>query len=150
MAVASVPSPFTETTGPARHLAFRELAASGPVRHVMLFTGVPAWVVTGYAEARELLAHPALVKTAGGPHMDSTPPDVQAAMQTHLLSANPPDHTRLRKLVSAPFTQRRIEALAPRGSRRSPTTCSTTWPRRAPVASRSTSWAGSATRCRSQ
>lgn len=114
MPVESVPSPFTETTGPARHLAFRELAASGPVRHVMLFTGVPAWVVTGYAEARELLAHPAVVKTAGGPHMDSTPPDVQAAMQTHLLGANPPDHTRLRKLVSAAFTQRRIEALTPR------------------------------------
>ena len=114
VSVESDPSPFTETTGPARHAAFRELGASGPVRHVMLFTGVPAWVVTGYAEARALLAHPDVVKTPGGPHMEETPPDIQAAMNTHLLSANPPDHTRLRRLVSAAFTQRRIEALTPR------------------------------------
>jgi cytochrome P450 len=114
MSVESAPSPFTETTGPARHLAYRELAASGPVRHVMLFTGVPAWLITGYAEARELLAHPAVVKTVGGPHWDVTPIDVREAVHTHLLSANPPDHTRLRRLVSAAFTQRRIEALTPR------------------------------------
>jgi cytochrome P450 len=111
----TAPSPFTETTGPARHAAFAELAATGPVQKVMLFTGVPAWVVTGYAEARELLAHPAVVKVAGsGPHMDAMPPDLNAAMNTHLLSTNPPDHTRLRRLVTAAFTVRRVEALAPR------------------------------------
>jgi cytochrome P450 len=111
---STTPSPFTETTGTARHAAFAELAATGPVQKVMLFTGVPAWLVTGYAEARELLAHPALVKTVGGPHMDAMPPDLNAAMNTHLLSMNPPDHTRLRRLVTAAFTVRRVEALAPR------------------------------------
>jgi cytochrome P450 len=112
---STTPSPFTETTGPARHAAFAELATTGPVQKVMLFTGVPAWVVTGYAEARELLAHPALVKIeGGGPHMDAMPPELNAAMNTHLLSTNPPDHTRLRRLVTAAFTVRRIEALAPR------------------------------------
>jgi cytochrome P450 len=112
---STTPSPFTETTGPARHAAFAELATTGPVQKVMLFTGVPAWVVTGYAEARELLAHPALVKIeGGGPHMDAMPPDLNAAMNTHLLGTNPPDHTRLRRLVTAAFTVRRIEALAPR------------------------------------
>jgi cytochrome P450 len=110
----TAPSPFTETTGPTRHAAFAELAATGPVQKVVLFTGVPAWVVTGYAEARELLAHPALVKVLSGPHMDAMPPDLHAAMDTHLLSINPPDHTRLRRLVTAAFTVRRVEALAPR------------------------------------
>jgi cytochrome P450 len=115
MTTSTTPSPFTETTGPARHAAFAELATTGPVQKVMLFTGVPAWVVTGYAEARELLAHPALVKIeGGGPHMDAMPPDLNAAMNTHLLGTNPPDHTRLRRLVTAAFTVRRIEALAPR------------------------------------
>jgi cytochrome P450 len=111
---STTPSPFTETTGPARHAAFAELATAGPVQRVVLFTGVPAWVVTGYAESRELLAHPAVVKTVGGPHMDVMPPDLNAAMNTHLLSTNPPDHTRLRRLVTAAFTVRRVEALAPR------------------------------------
>jgi cytochrome P450 len=111
----TAPSPFTETTGSARHAAFAQLAATGPVQQVVLFTGVPAWIVTGYAEVRELLAHPALVKIeGGGPHMDAMPPDLQAAMNTHLLGTNPPDHTRLRRLVTAAFTARRVEALAPR------------------------------------
>ena len=114
MTTSTTPSPFTETTGTARHAAFAELATTGPVQKVMLFSGVPAWVVTGYAEARELLAHPAVVKTVGGPHMDVTPPDLNAAMNTHLLSTNPPDHTRLRRLVTAAFTVRRVDALAPR------------------------------------
>lgn len=115
MPLDSAPSPFTETTGRARYAALRVLADSGPVQRVVLFTGVPVWLVTGYAEARELLAHPAVVKPpASGPHENSMPRDISAAMHTHLLSANPPDHTRLRKLVSAAFTQRRVEALAPR------------------------------------
>jgi cytochrome P450 len=72
-------------------------------------------VVTGYAEARELLAHPAVVKIEGNtPHADVMPPDLNAAMNTHLLNANPPAHTRLRRLVTAAFTNRRVEALAPR------------------------------------
>ena len=111
---SAAPSPFTETTGPARHAAFAELAATGPVQKVVLFTGVPVWVVTGYAEARELLAHPSLVKAGGGPHMDAMPADLNAAINTHLLSTNPPDHTRLRRLVTAAFTHRRVEAMAPR------------------------------------
>jgi cytochrome P450 len=112
---SATPSPFTETTGPARHAAFAELAGAAPVQKVVLFSGVPAWVVTGYAESRALLAHPALVKTVGGgPHMDVMPPELNAAMNTHLLGTNPPDHTRLRRLVTAAFTVRRVEALAPR------------------------------------
>jgi cytochrome P450 len=42
------------------------------------------------------------------------PADLHAAMFTHMLTSNPPDHTRLRKLVAAAFTVRRIEALRPR------------------------------------
>ncbi|MGH3612279.1 MAG: cytochrome P450 family protein [Pseudonocardia sp.] len=110
------PSPFTETTTPARHAAFAELAANGPVQRVMLFTGVPVWMVTGYAEAREVLAHPDVIKggTGGGPHRDVLSDDISTAMDMHLLSADPPDHTRLRRLVSAAFTRRRIDALEPR------------------------------------
>ena len=107
-------SPFTATTGSARHAALVDLAASGPVQRVTLFTGVPAWVVTGYAEARELLVHPDVVKHRAYQHRDALPADVTAAMDQHMLSANPPDHTRLRRLVSAAFTGRRTAVLEPR------------------------------------
>ena len=36
------------------------------------------------------------------------------ALARHMLSMDPPDHTRLRKLASAAFSNRRIEALRPR------------------------------------
>ncbi|ADB34554.1 cytochrome P450 [Kribbella flavida DSM 17836] len=108
-------SPFTETSGTARYQGFAELAARGPLQYVVLFTGVPVWLVTGYAEARELLAHPDVVRSPmDGPHRDQVFDSLANSMDRHMLGANPPDHTRLRKLVSAAFTRRRIELLEPR------------------------------------
>ncbi|KAB2352759.1 cytochrome P450 [Actinomadura rudentiformis] len=108
-------SPFVEATPAARHAAFAELAAAGPVRRVTLFTGVHVWLITGYDEAREALTHPDVIKGKGGdgPHRDSVPPDLAAAMDHHLLGSDPPDHTRLRRLVSTAFTRRRIEGMEP-------------------------------------
>lgn len=107
--------PFIETSGVVRHQGFAELAAEGPLRHLMLFTGVPVWLVTGYAETRELLAHPDVVRSPmDGPHRDDIEDELISSTERHMLGANPPDHTRLRKLVTAAFTRRRIEALEPR------------------------------------
>ncbi|GAA4199230.1 cytochrome P450 family protein [Actinocatenispora rupis] len=108
-------SPFTETTGTARFAAYDALAARGPVQRLTLFTGVPVWLVTGYAEARAVLTHPDVVRSAGEvPHRDTFPAPLAAAMNSHMLAANPPDHTRLRRLVSAAFTRRRVAGMAPR------------------------------------
>ena len=108
-------SPFVESPPAARYAAFAELAAAGPVQRVTLFTGVPVWLITGYAEVREALAHPDIVKgsSGDGPHRDAVPAELAAAMHRNLLGANPPDHTRLRQLVSAAFTRRRIDGLEP-------------------------------------
>jgi len=104
-----------ETSGKARHQGFSELAAKGPIHHLTLFTGVPVWLVTGYPETRELLAHPDVVRSlTDGPHRAEVTGELVDAMENHMLTANPPDHTRLRKLVSAAFTRRRIERLEPR------------------------------------
>ncbi|MFJ2649908.1 cytochrome P450 [Streptomyces sp. NPDC087420] len=109
------PSPFTQTNGPARYADFAELAAAGPVQKTVLFTGVPVWLVTGHAEVRHVLAHPDIAKqNRGGPHIDRIPAELNAAQNTHMLTTNPPDHTRLRRLVTAAFTRRRIDGLAPR------------------------------------
>ncbi|MEU4394861.1 cytochrome P450 [Kribbella sp. NPDC023855] len=108
-------SPYLETSGTKRHAGFAELGAKAPIHHLTLFTGVPVWLVTGYAETRELLAHPDVVRSAlEGPHRDQVTDELIESLEQHMLSANPPDHTRLRKLVSAAFTRRRIELLEPR------------------------------------
>jgi cytochrome P450 len=111
----AAPSPFTETTATARYKAFDELLATGPVQLVTLFTGIPVWLVTGYAEARQVLSSPNVVKSyTDGPHAEHVPAELVAAMNQHVLSSNPPDHTRLRRMINAVFTRRRVEALEPR------------------------------------
>ena len=108
---------FTATAAGARHATYAALAASGPVHHIALPDGTPGWLVTGRDEIRALLTDPRFVKTparGGGPAGGALPADVDAAINTDLLHLDPPDHTRLRRLVSAAFTRRRVEQLAPR------------------------------------
>ena len=74
--------------------------------------GTPAWLVTGYAEARAALADPRLRKSVPGWHPD--PGSIYAALDGHMLNSDPPDHERLRRLVNKAFTTRRVERLRPR------------------------------------
>ncbi|MFC9690334.1 cytochrome P450 [Kribbella sp. NPDC056951] len=107
--------PFLLPKGTARQQGFAELADQGPITRLTLFTGVPVVLVTGYAETRALLAHPDVVRSAmEGPHRDFVSAELVRATESHMLLANPPDHTRLRKLVTSAFTRRRVEALEPR------------------------------------
>ncbi|HEY2765234.1 MAG TPA: cytochrome P450 [Pseudonocardiaceae bacterium] len=107
---------FAATAPGARHAAYAGLAASGPVHRITLPSGTPAWLVTGHDEVRQALTDPRLVKAPGlpTPAGGELAPDIEAAMNSDLLHLDPPDHTRLRRLVSAAFTRHRIEQLAPR------------------------------------
>jgi cytochrome P450 len=107
-------APFAVTDGPQRHAAYAELAAAGPVHRIALPTGKPAWLITGYDQGRRALRDPRLVKSDTTQAGLNLPPEVFAAMSHHMLNNNPPDHTRLRRLVTAAFTRRRIEQLEPR------------------------------------
>jgi cytochrome P450 len=110
-------APFAVTDGPQRHAAYAELAAAAPVHRIVLPTGEPAWLITGYDEVRRALHNPRLVKSEeilANFGRDLLPPEVFAAMGQHMLNCNPPDHTRLRRLVNDAFTRRRVEQLAPR------------------------------------
>ena len=109
--------PFTIIDGPQRRAKYAELAAAAPVHRVALPTGEPAWLITGYHEVRRALNDPRLIKSdlaLASFGRDVVPPKLFAAMTSHMLNRNPPDHTRLRRLVSTVFTRRRIEQLAPR------------------------------------
>ena len=93
----------------------RELGAVHPVT---LADGHDAWLVTHYDEARGALNDPRFSKDMHAALAMGA--DVVAeglpgpAFARHMLSVDPPDHTRLRRLVSAAFSPRRIEALRPR------------------------------------
>lgn len=107
--------PFTATSDGARPKLLAELNANGPMHRRILPTGVPARVVTGYAEARAAFTDPRLIR-GGHTHSPFAAelPGQAAALHQHMVSQDPPNHTRLRKLVSTAFTRRRIDSLAPR------------------------------------
>ncbi|MGH3811373.1 MAG: cytochrome P450 family protein [Pseudonocardiaceae bacterium] len=108
-------APFAVTDGPQRHARYAELAASGPVHRIVLPTDEPIWLITDYQQTRRALHDPRLIKIDGTQvGRDLLPPAVFAATSHHMLNSNPPDHTRLRRLVTAAFTRRRVEQLAPR------------------------------------
>ncbi|MER5214375.1 cytochrome P450 [Streptomyces sp. NPDC002838] len=96
------------------HPVYAKLRALGPVHRVRppgSDDGYWTWLVVGYAEARAALADPRLSKD--GSRIGVTFLD-EELIGRYLLLTDPPEHTRLRGLVSRAFTMRRVEALRPR------------------------------------
>ena len=119
---------MTEMTAPAEPQRLGDayfqdpLAVFGPMREESPVTlvefpgGERQWLITRYADVRAALADPRLQKDWAakltGP--DWTPDPVTGYLSRHLLNSDPPDHTRLRRLVSKGFTARRVAGLRPR------------------------------------
>ncbi len=91
----------------------RELRETrGPVAKVVTFLGVEVWLVTGDAEARELLANRTSYSTDIRPYMGKAG-DAENGDIGGLGFTDPPDHTRLRRLLTPEFTMRRMARLKP-------------------------------------
>lgn len=103
-------------------VAFSErLREQGPlVRCSSLFGAGNAWIVTAYEDGVALLKDPRFIKDLrkGLSQQDGQEnTDVMRrflAFRRDMLTVDPPDHTRLRGLVSKAFTPRMIEQLRPR------------------------------------
>ncbi|BBZ36493.1 cytochrome P450 family protein [Mycolicibacterium confluentis] len=98
------------------HAVYAELRRRGAVHRVRMWSGADVWMVTGYAEARKLLADPRLKKhgpTASSLFPPSHPTTIGTVLGDNMLFRDPPDHTRLRRLVTAAFTARTVRGLRP-------------------------------------
>jgi cytochrome P450 len=95
---------------------FTRMRADGPVTPVVFPDGERYWLITRYADVRAALADPRLHKDWAGKLTEPgwSPDPVMGYLSRHLLNADPPDHTRLRRLVSRGFTARRVAGLRPR------------------------------------
>ncbi|WP_344466292.1 cytochrome P450 [Kitasatospora kazusensis] len=114
----SQPELFTWEFAADPYPAYAWLREHSPVHRTTLPSGVDAWLVTRYADARQALADSRLSKnpTHHGRSSGRTgiPGERQADLMTHLLNIDPPDHTRLRRLVSKAFTPRGVAEFEPR------------------------------------
>lgn len=120
-AADDAPELFTWEFATDPYPAYAWLREHAPVRRTRLPSGVDAWLVTRYADARRALADPRLSKNpvhhaeqAHAKGKTGIPGERGAELMTHLLNIDPPDHTRLRRLVSQAFTPRRVAEFAPR------------------------------------
>ncbi|MFD9885815.1 cytochrome P450 [Streptomyces alboflavus] len=100
------------TTDP--YSVYADLRARGPVHRVRIphqDDGADCYLIVGYEEARAAFADPRLAKSSA---VAGVQLPEEEALGTNLLMADPPQHTRLRKLIAREFTARRVEALRPR------------------------------------
>jgi cytochrome P450 len=75
-----------------------------------------SFLITRYDDVKAALSDPRLSKDLYGPaqtYRKIFGPN-SAALNKNMLHSDPPEHTRLRRLVSQAFTPRRVEALRPR------------------------------------
>ncbi|MFF5365698.1 cytochrome P450 [Streptomyces sp. NPDC013187] len=111
------PEFFTAPEGNDLHTANAALRAGGcPVHAINYPVGGEGYVVADYTTVLKAFSDPRLSK-----QVDNAPAwfrdlvkDSSPVLVRNMLTADPPEHTRLRKLVSRAFVPRRMELLRPR------------------------------------
>ena len=96
---------------------FAQARARCPVQRVRLADGHPARVVLSFDAARQALSDPRISKDMLAALQDNSEVVAEGLpgpeFSRHMLNVDPPDHTRLRRLVSRAFVPPRVAALEP-------------------------------------
>ncbi|WP_432092082.1 cytochrome P450 [Streptomyces sp. NRRL F-5630] len=95
--------------------ALRTRQAEPSLSRVRIWDGSNPWLVTRYDQVRALLADPRIsadVTRSGFPHVS---PGSKAGSETRrsFINMDDPEHSRLRRMVTAPFAIRKMQALRP-------------------------------------
>ncbi|GAA3437398.1 cytochrome P450 [Kutzneria kofuensis] len=107
------PYPFSEAKRLDLDPEYGRLRDNGELARVRMPYGGEAWMATSYEDVKTVLGDPRFSRAATlGADVPRMMPLIQT--DTSLLTMDPPNHSRLRKLVAKAFTMRRIEMLRPR------------------------------------
>lgn len=94
---------------------YATMRREAPVHEALQPSGLRTWLVTRYEDAIAALADPRLLKDlrhADPRHFAGY--QGAASLGPNMLTADPPEHTRLRRLVARALTERRVKAMAAR------------------------------------
>ncbi|HWC79333.1 MAG TPA: cytochrome P450 [Pseudonocardiaceae bacterium] len=91
----------------------RESQRSGPLTRVRLADGATPWLVTRYADQRAVLADSRVSSDYERPGYPSGAPVQKGQAKIGFILMDDPEHARLRRMVTAPFAIKRIEAMRP-------------------------------------
>ncbi len=93
----------------------REIAKTAPVSRVRIWDGSTPWLITGYAEAREVLTDPRASSDQRLPGYTFAAPQAKAfhTRNRSMPTVDDPEHAYLRRMVTADFSNRKAQALRP-------------------------------------
>ncbi|MFJ9927517.1 cytochrome P450 [Streptomyces misionensis] len=96
--------------------AYTRWRGDGPLTRVTLFDGRPAWLITGHAEGRALLADPRLSSDWGHPVFPVVVrrTEGRGGLAFPLIGVDDPLHARQRRMLIPSFGVKRMNAIRPR------------------------------------
>ncbi|MEU6146163.1 cytochrome P450 [Streptomyces sp. NPDC047081] len=96
--------------------ALRALTGDKPLARVRIWDGSTPWIVTGHAAQRALLGDPRVSvdeRLPGFPHWHEGMAAAVEYRPRSVFNSDAPEHTRYRRIMTGPFTLKRVEALRP-------------------------------------
>jgi cytochrome P450 len=92
------------------------LAEAKPLSRVRIWDGSTPWLITGYEQVRELFSDSRVSvddRTPGFPHWNAGMLSTVHKRPRSVFTADGEEHTRFRRMLSKPFTFKRVEGLRP-------------------------------------
>ncbi|WP_029114735.1 cytochrome P450 [Mycobacterium sp. URHB0044] len=93
-----------------------ELSAAAPLSRVRIWDGSTPWLITGHEVARELFADARVSvddRRPGFPHWNEMMVSTVNKRPRSVFTSDAEEHTRFRRMLSKPFTFKRVEGLRP-------------------------------------
>lgn len=94
--------------------AYQELRQTQPVCPVTMASGQPAWLITRYADVKQMLGDPRSSSDRSKPGYPAYPLPAEELGKRWLTRLDPPEHDVIRRMVAPEFSVRRIQRMRPR------------------------------------
>ena len=92
------------------------MADAGPLSRVRIWDGSTPWLITGYEQVRELFSDSRVSvddRISGFPHWNEHMLSTVHKRPRSVFTSDGEEHTRFRRMLSKPFTFKRVEGLRP-------------------------------------